>query len=104
MSNGNFGIHDSGTYGDEGRNVALGILAGLGVGLLVGAAAALLLTPTTGEEVRNEVGKSVDDLNEKINTLTKEVSYNVNNAVSVIRARMTKNMKENGSEGEESVG
>ncbi len=103
MSNGNFGI-DSGTYGDEGRNVALGVLAGLGVGLLVGAAAALLLTPTTGEEVRNEVGKSMDDLNDKINLLTKEVSYNVTNAVSRLRAQMAKNMSENGSDGDESVG
>jgi len=103
MMDGNFGIN-SGNYGDEGRNVAVGVLAGLGVGLLVGAAAALLLTPTSGEEVRNEVGKSMTDLTDKIDSLIKESTYWVNNAGNIIRKQMAHGGNDTPSDTEEAAG
>lgn len=89
MMDGNFGMN-SGSYGDEQRNIAVGVLAGLGVGLMVGAAVALLLTPTSGEEVRNEVGKSLNDLTDKVDDLIQEGTYWVHNAGNIIRKRMAR--------------
>ena len=47
------------------NNALLSVLAGVGLGAIVGAAVALLFTPKTGEEVRNEVQHGLDDLKDR---------------------------------------
>ena len=55
-----------GAMGLETKRSTTGMLAGslavFGVGLLVGAAAALLLAPKAGEELREDVGNRFRDL------------------------------------------
>ena len=91
-------------YGDEERNIALGVLAGIGIGVLVGAAAALMLAPKSGEDTRDEVGKSLGDLNEKITELGKTVSYKVTTYVDRARAQMAQKLGDAPPEPEENAG
>ena len=51
--------------GSDDRNVALNFLAGLGVGALVGAIAALLLAPQSGKDTREDIKAAADDLRAK---------------------------------------
>lgn len=88
-------------YGDDERNVALGVLAGIGIGVLVGAVAALLLAPQTGEDTRDEVGKSLNDLNDKVNELGKTVTTKVTTYVDRARAQMAQKLGDVTQEPEE---
>ena len=91
-------------YGDEDRNVAVGVLAGIGIGVLVGAITALLLAPKTGEETRDDVSKSLTDLSDKVSELGKTLSYKVTTAVDRTRAQMAQKVSEAAtSEPEETV-
>jgi gas vesicle protein len=53
-------MHDT-----EDRDVALNLLAGIGIGAIIGAATALLLAPKPGAETRDDLKRTVDDLKEK---------------------------------------
>ena len=91
------------SYGDEERNVAVGVMAGIGIGLLVGAAAALMLAPKTGEETRDDVSKSLNDLTDKVSELGKTISYKVTTAVDRTRAQMAQKLGEGSGETEEAA-
>ncbi len=91
------------SYGDEERNVAVGVMAGIGIGLLVGAAAALMLAPKTGEETRDDVSKSLNDLTDKVSELGKTLSYKVTTAVDRTRAQMAQKLGEGSGETEEAA-
>lgn len=91
------------SYGDEERNIAVGVLAGIGIGVLVGAITALLLAPKTGEETRDDVSKSLSDLSDKVSELGKTVSYKVSTVVDRTRAQMAQKMSETAPEPEETV-
>ena len=80
--------------GEEDRNIVVSILAGIGVGVLVGAAAGLLLAPKTGEETRDELGKNMNDLSDKINELGKTIGHKVTTAVDKTRSQMTQKLGE----------
>jgi len=56
------------------RNVALNFLAGMGVGALVGAVAALLLAPKSGKETRDDIRMAADDLKEKADKAMHDLS------------------------------
>lgn len=58
----------------EDRNLALNFLAGLGVGALVGAVAALLLAPKSGSETRQDIKSAAEDLKEKADKAMHELS------------------------------
>ncbi len=47
------------------RSVLVNVLAGVGLGALVGAAVALLFAPKTGNEMREDVRHTLDDLKSK---------------------------------------
>ena len=49
----------------EDRDVALNLLAGIGIGAIIGAVTALLLAPKPGAETREDLKRAVDDLKEK---------------------------------------
>jgi len=58
----------------EDRNVLVNFLAGMGLGALVGAAAALLLAPKSGEETREDVKRTADELREKADKVIRDLS------------------------------
>lgn len=90
-------------YGEEERNVAVGVLAGIGIGVLVGAAAALMLAPKTGEETRDDVSKSINDLSDKVSELGKTIGYKVSTAVDRTRAQMAQKLGDVSGENEEAA-
>jgi gas vesicle protein len=82
----------------EDRNVLVSVLAGIGIGVLVGAVAGLLLAPKSGEETRDDLGKSLNDLSDKINELGRNVSNKVTTAVERTRAQMAQKLGDNEEE------
>jgi len=60
--------------GSDDRNVALNFLAGLGVGALVGAVAALLLAPQSGKDTRVDIRSAADDMREKADKVISDIS------------------------------
>ncbi len=84
--------------GNEDRGILLNVLAGIGIGVLVGAAAGMLLAPKAGEETRGDLGKSLNDLNDKLSDLGKTVSQKVTEASERLRTQMTQKLGENGDE------
>jgi gas vesicle protein len=88
---------------DEDRGVLVSVLAGIGIGVLVGAVAGLLLAPQSGKETRDDLGKSMQDLSDKISELGKNVGNKVSSAVDRTRAQMTQKLGET-PEGEEAAG
>ena len=91
-------------YGDGERNVAIGVLAGIGIGVLVGGIAALLLAPKSGEETRDDMGKSLNDLSEKVSELGKTLSYKVTTSVDRARAQMAQKLGDVTGDTEEKAG
>ncbi|HZO91496.1 MAG TPA: YtxH domain-containing protein [Chthonomonadaceae bacterium] len=88
---------------DEDRNVLVSVLAGIGIGVLVGAVAGLLLAPKSGQETRDDLSKSVSDLSDKITELGRQVSQKVSSAVDRTRATMAQKLGEVPTEGEEAT-
>lgn len=88
---------------DEDRSVLVSVLAGIGIGVLVGAVAGLLLAPQSGKETRDDLGKSMQDLSDKIGELGKTVGSKVSSAVDRTRAQMTQKLGET-PDGEEAAG
>ena len=58
----------------EDRDVALNLLAGIGIGAIIGAAAALLLAPKPGAETRVDLKRTVDELRQKSEQLMSDWS------------------------------
>lgn len=58
----------------DDRNVALNFLAGLGVGALAGAVAALLLAPKSGRETREDIKSSAEELKDKADKAMHDLS------------------------------
>jgi gas vesicle protein len=77
---------------NEERNVLVSVLAGIGIGVLVGAVAGLLLAPKSGEETRDDLGKSINELSDKVTELGRTVSNKVTSAVERKRAQMAQNL------------
>lgn len=49
----------------EDKDVALNLLAGIGIGAIIGAVTALMLAPKSGVETREDIKKTLDDLRDK---------------------------------------
>lgn len=82
----------------DDRNVLGSVLAGIGIGVLVGACAGLLLAPKSGEETRDELTKTVSDLSDKIAELGRTVSQKVSGTVDRARAQMAQKLGEGGDD------
>ncbi len=89
---------------DEDRSVMVSVLAGIGIGVLVGAVAGLLLAPKSGEETRDDLGKSMNDLSDKVSELGRSVSQKVNTAVDRTRATVAHKLSEANLDGEDAAG
>ena len=85
---------------DDDRSVLVSVLAGIGIGVLVGAVAGLLLAPKSGEETRDDLSKALGDLSEKVTDLGKTVGTRVSSAVDRTRAQVVQKLGESSSDGE----
>jgi len=65
----------------EDRDVALNLLAGIGIGAIIGAVTALLLAPKPGAETREDLRRTVDDLKEKSEKLIADWSTTMEDQV-----------------------
>jgi gas vesicle protein len=70
---------------DEERGVLLSVLAGIGLGAIIGAAAGLLFAPKTGGETREDIKKAADDLKVKAEEVVGELSTSVDELVQKSR-------------------
>lgn len=86
---------------NEDKSVLLSVLAGIGIGVLVGAFAGLLLAPKSGQETRDELSKSLNDLSDKVTELGRTVGQKVTTAVDRTRAQMAQKLGEVSSDIEE---
>lgn len=88
---------------DDDRSILVSVLAGIGIGVLVGAVAGLLLAPKSGEETRDELSKSLNDLSDKVTELGRTVGHRVTSAVDRTRQQMAQKLGEISSDAEESL-
>lgn len=86
---------------DNERSVVLSVLAGIGIGVLVGAIAGLLFAPKAGTETRGDIGKTLHDLGERINDLSHQVSTRVKSAVEAGKSAVTERMEKAGEDSTE---
>ena len=68
-----------------------------------GAAVALLYAPKTGEDTRDNMGKSLNDLSDKVAEMGKTLSYKVTTAVDRTRAQMAQKLGDATGDNEEAV-
>ncbi len=80
------------------RNVMLSVLAGIGIGVLVGSISGLLMAPKSGEETRDDLSKTISDLTDKVNDLGKTVGQKVTAASERIRAQMAQKLGDSADE------
>jgi gas vesicle protein len=56
---------------------SIDVIVAFGIGLIAGAAAALLMAPTSGEESRRRIGETARDVGEKVRERSREVGEQV---------------------------
>jgi gas vesicle protein len=69
----------------DDNNVLVNILAGIGIGALMGAVAGLLLAPKAGRETREELGARMSDLGSRVGDISERVATRVRSAVDAGR-------------------
>jgi gas vesicle protein len=89
---------------DEDKSVLVSVLAGIGIGVLVGAIAGLLLAPKSGQETREDLSRSMGDLSDKVSELGRTVSQKVSSVVERTRAQVVQKLGEGSTDGEEAAG
>lgn len=67
---------------DEEKSVLLSVLAGIGLGAIIGAAAGLLFAPKPGTETRVEIKKAAEDLRTRAEDVVDELSTSVDDIVA----------------------
>jgi gas vesicle protein len=65
----------------------LSLLAGVGIGALVGAATALLLAPQSGQETRSQIRGTADDLLVKLRDTVEEMRGKVDEMIASLKSR-----------------
>jgi gas vesicle protein len=58
--------------GSEDRNALMYLLAGFGLGALIGALAGILFAPKAGAETRKQLGEKIDDSKHQVGEWIKE--------------------------------
>lgn len=71
----------------ERGDTLLNLLAGVGIGALVGAAAALLLAPQSGEDTRTQIRGTADDVLMKMRETVEEMRGKVDEMVASLKSR-----------------
>ncbi|MCX6375066.1 MAG: YtxH domain-containing protein [Armatimonadetes bacterium] len=70
---------------DEERSILLSVLAGIGLGAIIGAAAGLLFAPKAGTETREGIKKAAEDLRDRAEGVIGELSTSVDELVQKTR-------------------
>ena len=83
---------------DNERNVMLSVLAGIGIGVLVGAIAGILLAPRSGSETRESISSTLNDLGNKISDLSHDVATKVKSAVETGKQAVADRLEHAGAE------
>ena len=83
---------------EDERSVMLSVLAGIGIGVMVGAIAGLLLAPRSGPETREAIGEKLHDLGNKISDLSHDVAGKVKSAVDSGRQAVAERMERAGTQ------
>jgi gas vesicle protein len=73
--------------GEDRNDTLLSLLAGVGIGALVGAAAALLLAPQSGEETRTQIRGTADDVLVKLRDTVEDMRGKVDEMVASLKSR-----------------
>jgi gas vesicle protein len=69
----------------EDNHMLLNMLAGIGIGVIVGAIAGMVLAPKPGRETREELGAKIGDLGHKVGDISERVGKRVRSAVDAGR-------------------
>ena len=83
---------------DNEKSVMLSVLAGIGIGVLVGAIAGLLFAPKSGPETRQNISATLTDLGNKIGDLSHQVADRVKTAVETSKQVVADKMEKAGTD------
>lgn len=83
---------------DNEKSVMISVLAGIGIGVLVGAIAGLLFAPKPGAETRENISHTLGDLGNKITDLSQQVATRVKTAVETGKQAVAEKMEKAGTE------
>jgi len=84
---------------DTEKSVMVSVLACIGIGVIVGAIAGLLLAPRAGTETRESVSQTLTDLGHKISDLSQQVATKVKTAVETGKQAMEEKVQQANEEG-----
>ncbi len=76
------------------RSGLLYLLAGIGLGVLIGALIGLLFAPKSGEELRSDLSQRMHDLSEKVRELANQVYERGGETVRSVRERFARKTSE----------
>jgi len=76
------------------RSGVLYLLAGIGLGVLIGAVIGLLFAPKSGEEIRGDLSQRLHDLSEKVRELSQQVYERGGETVRNLRERVARKARE----------
>lgn len=79
---------------DNEKSVMISVLAGIGIGVLVGAIAGLLLAPKPGSETREDIGATLADLGRKVADLSNQVSAKVKGVVETSKQAVAEKLEQ----------
>lgn len=80
------------------RSGLLYLLAGIGLGVLIGALIGLLFAPKSGEEIRGDLSQRMHDLTEKVRDLASQVYERGGETVRSVRERFARKGEDLGAE------
>jgi gas vesicle protein len=75
---------------DRSSDSVLSLLAGIGLGALVGAMAALLLAPQSGADTRTQIRETADDVLGKLRDSVDDLKVKVEELASTARHAITR--------------
>ncbi|GIV05563.1 MAG: hypothetical protein KatS3mg016_1138 [Fimbriimonadales bacterium] len=70
------------------RSGVLYLLAGIGLGVLIGAVIGLLFAPKSGEEIRGDLSQRLHELSDKVRDLSQQVYERSGETVRNLRERI----------------
>jgi len=76
------------------RSGVLYLLAGIGLGVLIGAVIGLLFAPKSGEEIRGDLSQRMHELSEKVRELSQQVYERGGETVRNLRERVARKAHE----------